>query len=164
MKRLAKEVLIVVPGKAKNIGWERLERMIGSNYLTHRIALYLLRIPPVHKIYRSLKVKSEFNSRISQINPDEYLDVSSKPELNVILLVIDSLPHLCSMSLHCYCLKRLCHHGLRIRQFDCLLDPSDALVPHCAAATLATPHVIPQPKTTPRLYLLLDIDPVIVLL
>ena len=70
---------------------KRLVRIIRSHPLPYKMALRMLRIPVVYRTYNSLKVKSEFHSRIDQINPALYLDISNKPNLNVILLVVDSL-------------------------------------------------------------------------
>ena len=64
---------------------ERLRRIIGSNRLTHRMATYL------GAKYRTTKERRQFHSKISRLNPEEYLDVSCKPNLNVILIVVDSL-------------------------------------------------------------------------
>lgn len=44
-----------------------------------------------YKTYDDIKNRREFYSRIKQINPDEYLDTSNKPDLNVIILTIDCL-------------------------------------------------------------------------
>jgi len=65
--------------------WERLPRMIRSHRITYKIARN------AHERYQNVKVKREFHWRIDQINPDEYLDVSCRPDLNVIILVVDSL-------------------------------------------------------------------------
>jgi len=77
--------LKVVGYKVRRITWVRLLRIIRSHRLTHRIALN------VYRACQKPKLKREFYSRINQINPDEYLDVSCKPNLNVIILVVDSL-------------------------------------------------------------------------
>ena len=91
LKILVKEISMMPPGRIGTIKSERLLRIIRSNEWTYRIALHLLRIPAVYKIYRSLKARSEFNSRLNRIVPSEYLDTSHKPDLNVILVVVDSL-------------------------------------------------------------------------
>jgi arylsulfatase A-like enzyme len=58
----------------------------------------LFRIVRSHKVtlnaysrYRNQRVKRELRSRISTINPDEYFDISHKPNLNIILIAVDCL-------------------------------------------------------------------------
>ena len=45
----------------------------------------------LHREYKHLKFKRKVYSRIKQIDPDKYLDTKHKPNLNVIILVVDSL-------------------------------------------------------------------------
>jgi len=75
----------MVASKVKRIIWKRLRRLVTSHRLTHKIALN------AYRIYENRKIKRQFYSRIDQINPDEYIDVSHKPNLNVIVLVVDCL-------------------------------------------------------------------------
>ena len=75
----------MVPYSCRNIKLARLQRIIRRHRLTRKIAWN------TYSRYQNPKLKSEFNSRISQINPAEYLDVSHKPNLNVIILVVDCL-------------------------------------------------------------------------
>jgi len=64
---------------------ERLLRIIGSNYLTQKIAARL------GTKYNRLRDRRLFRSRIDGIDPSEYVETSSQPKLNVIILVVDSL-------------------------------------------------------------------------
>jgi arylsulfatase A-like enzyme len=82
---LRKEILIMVPGWPRSTKWERLNRLIAGHRLTHRIASQL------YRKYDNLKKRREFYSRMKQINPREYLDISRKPNLNIIILVVDCL-------------------------------------------------------------------------
>jgi len=75
----------MVAGKVKRTMWERLRRIVRSHHLTHMIALN------AYRRYHNPKIKREFHLRINRINPYEYLDISHKPHLNVIILVVDSL-------------------------------------------------------------------------
>ena len=75
----------MVANKVGRVIWERLRRIMRSHTLTHRVALN------ANKIYKHLKIRREFHSRISQINANEYLNISQKPNLNVIIIVVDSL-------------------------------------------------------------------------
>lgn len=75
----------MVADRLKSIMWGGLLRTVESHDLTHRIASHL------YRRYDGLRKRSEFHSRMRRINADEYLDVSHKPDLNVILLVVDSL-------------------------------------------------------------------------
>lgn len=59
--------------------------MVESHHLIHKI------VSNAYRRYENLKLKREFRSRIDRINPGEYLDTSCKPNLNVIILVIDCL-------------------------------------------------------------------------
>ncbi len=59
--------------------------IIKKHALIHKMARY------AYKDYNDIKNRREFYSRIKQINPDEYLDTSNKPDLNVIILTVDCL-------------------------------------------------------------------------
>ena len=59
--------------------------IIKKHALLHKMAQY------AYKDYNAIKSRREFHSRIKQINADEYLDTSNKPDLNVIILTIDCL-------------------------------------------------------------------------
>lgn len=59
--------------------------MIRRNRLAHQIALN------IHARYKNAKNKRGFYSRVNKIITSEYLDVSQKPDLNVVIIVIDSL-------------------------------------------------------------------------
>ena len=95
------DVLITIHGRVKNIMWERLRRTIKSNRITYKIALNLVYTKNIlnmktrnlwlYREYKHLKFKRKFYSRIKQIDPDKYLDTKHKPNLNVIILVVDSL-------------------------------------------------------------------------
>jgi arylsulfatase A-like enzyme len=72
--------------KVKNTKSARLlVRIISSHYLSRKVAQFL------YRKYDNLRKTREFHSRISHINPNEYLDISHKPNLNVIIIVVDSL-------------------------------------------------------------------------
>jgi len=43
------------------------------------------------KLTQQIQYKKDFRSRIKKINPDEFLDTSNKPDINVIILTIDCL-------------------------------------------------------------------------
>ena len=45
----------------------------------------------LHRKMDKAKLEQRFYSRISEVNPTEYIDVSFKQDLNVIIIVIDSL-------------------------------------------------------------------------
>jgi len=77
--------VIVVLKRVMGIVWKRLSRIIKNHRRIYTMALN------VREKYQNPKLKREFHSRISQINAHEYLDVSKKPNFNVILLVVDSL-------------------------------------------------------------------------
>ena len=64
---------------------EFLRRLIGGNYITHKIGIRL------GAEYRKIKERRQFHSRIKGINPDEYFDTSCRPNLNVIIITVDSL-------------------------------------------------------------------------
>ena len=64
---------------------KRLIRIINNHHRIHKMSL------SAYGKYHSPKLKKEFHSRISEINPAEYLNVSQKPNLNVIIIVIDAL-------------------------------------------------------------------------
>jgi len=64
---------------------KRLIRIISNHQRIHKMSL------SAYGKYHSPKFKREFHTRINQINPDKYLDTSHKPNLNVILIVVDSL-------------------------------------------------------------------------
>ena len=81
----------MVPVRVKNIMWKWPRRIIKSHRITHKIALRISRIPAIYRIYHRLEVEREFQRRINQINPARYLDTKCKPNLNVIILVVDSL-------------------------------------------------------------------------
>jgi len=70
----------------------RLRRKIESHRIAHKLALN------VYGGYQNIRLKREFQSRIKQMNPDEYLDVSNKPNLNVIIVVVDALRNSCLSS------------------------------------------------------------------
>ena len=59
--------------------------IIKKNALIHKMARY------AYKDYNDIKNRKEFHSRIKRINPDEYLNTSNKPDLNVIILTVDCL-------------------------------------------------------------------------
>ena len=71
--------------RIRSIKSTRLFKLVTSNRLAYRIARYL------YLAYDNRKNRREFLSRISQLDPDEYLDTSYKPHLNVIILVVDCL-------------------------------------------------------------------------
>ena len=75
----------MVANKIKKIMRGRLLKILRSHPLTYKIALN------AYKGYQHPKLTREFHSRIAQINPGDYLETLHKPNLNVILLVIDSL-------------------------------------------------------------------------
>ena len=60
----------------------------------------------------SIRRKKEFHSRINQINRDKYLDTSHKPNLNVILVVVDLLRY-----------SHLSYHGVKIYRIGKELKP-----------------------------------------
>jgi arylsulfatase A-like enzyme len=64
---------------------DKLVSLIKRNRSIYTVARY-----PYSK-YNNLRYRREFYSRIKQLNPADYLDISSKPGLNVIMLVIDCL-------------------------------------------------------------------------
>jgi arylsulfatase A-like enzyme len=75
-----------VPDRTKNVKSERLlVRIISSHYLSRKAAQFL------YRKYDNLRKIREFHSRMKQVNPDEYLDTSYRPDLNVIILVVDCL-------------------------------------------------------------------------
>ena len=59
--------------------------IIKKHALIHKMARY------AYKDYNDIKNRREFHSRIKRINPDEYLNTSNKPDLNVIILTVDCL-------------------------------------------------------------------------
>ena len=80
-----KGIFIITDSSIKKPLSVRVRRKIGSHRLTHKIALN------AYGEYQNISLKREFHSRIKQINPAEYLDTSHNPNLNVILVVVDSL-------------------------------------------------------------------------
>lgn len=81
--------------RLKNNKWEgllrKLERsliMVARPLLPKFIRRYLNR---KREPLETRRIRTEFHSRIKQINFHEYLDVSHKPTLNVIILVVDCL-------------------------------------------------------------------------
>jgi arylsulfatase A-like enzyme len=91
VKIILMDVLIMVPGRVKNIMWGWPIRTIKSNRLTYITALHMLRIPVISRAYHRLEGKREFYSRIRQIDPDKYLDTSHTPNLNVIIITVDCM-------------------------------------------------------------------------
>lgn len=77
----------MVPSRVRRLGSEKLERIVSSNYLLEKAVLRL------YGKYKNLRNSREFHSRIARLNPDDYLDVSGKPRLNLVVLVIDCLPN-----------------------------------------------------------------------
>lgn len=65
--------------------WKRFIRIVRNHRRIHKLSLN------AYDIYHSLKLKRKFQSRIGGINTAEYLNSSQKPNLNVIIIVIDSL-------------------------------------------------------------------------
>ena len=63
----------------------RLAKKIRSHRRIYEMALNF------DERYQNIKLKREFHSRIGQINANEYLDLSKKPNVNVILIVVDAL-------------------------------------------------------------------------
>ena len=59
--------------------------IIKKHALIHKMARY------AYSEYKGINYRKEFHSRIKQIDPDEYLDTSNKPDLNVIILTVDCL-------------------------------------------------------------------------
>jgi arylsulfatase A-like enzyme len=59
--------------------------ILKKHALLHKMARY------AYNDYNDIKNRREFHSRIKRINPDEYLDTSNKPDLNVIILTVDCL-------------------------------------------------------------------------
>ena len=59
--------------------------IIKKHALLHKMARY------AYKDYNDIKNRREFYSRIKRINPDEYLNTTNKPDLNVIILTVDCL-------------------------------------------------------------------------
>ena len=59
--------------------------IIKKHALIHKMTRY------AYKDYNDIKNRREFHSRIKRINPDEYLNTSNKPDLNVIILTVDCL-------------------------------------------------------------------------
>lgn len=71
---------------------ERLRRVIRNHHMTYKIGRSVYKVyENAYNRYQNQKLKREFHSRIDQINPDKYLDTSQKPNLNVIILVVDCL-------------------------------------------------------------------------
>ena len=64
---------------------DRLVPVIKKNRLVYKIARYL------YTKYKKFRSRKHSYSGIKQLNPADYLDGSSKPGLNVIMLVVDSL-------------------------------------------------------------------------
>ena len=97
----------MVVGKVKSMNLERLRRIIASHRLTNKIASKVYRRYEAmmghhlarkmrlnaKRIFKKRGLKREFCSRISHINPREYLDTSHKPNLNLVILVVDCLRH-----------------------------------------------------------------------
>jgi len=81
VERTRLEVLLIIiarrllPQRTRNY----LNRKIGKKYAS------------IHRRIDRAKLEKEFHSRISQVNPAEYIDISCKPDLNVIIIVVDSL-------------------------------------------------------------------------
>jgi arylsulfatase A-like enzyme len=67
----------------------RLSVRLRSNIRRHRRTRKLAW--NAYRRFEALRLKREFSSRISAINPDDYLDTSCKPNLNVIIIIIDAL-------------------------------------------------------------------------
>lgn len=75
----------MVVNKVRRIIWGKLLRIVRSHRRTHKLAVN------AYRRYQNPKINREFHSRISQVNPNDYLDTSHKPNLNVIIIVVDSL-------------------------------------------------------------------------
>lgn len=72
--------------RTKRVNYKtRLAKKLRNHRRIYELALN------IYKKFQNPKLKREFHSRISQINANEYLDVSKKPNVNVILLVVDAL-------------------------------------------------------------------------
>ena len=80
-----KRIFIMDIDRIHGINSERLRKIIRKHLRTRKIALN------AYRRYQNPRLKREFRSRINRIDTDEYLDISYKPNLNVIILVIDSL-------------------------------------------------------------------------
>ncbi|MFX0132297.1 MAG: sulfatase-like hydrolase/transferase [Candidatus Hodarchaeota archaeon] len=68
---------------------EKVYQKIRQNVITNEIYNYL------YSIFFNLKKKNnnkkEFYSRISEINIDDYIEVNKKPDLNIVIIIIDCL-------------------------------------------------------------------------
>ncbi|KUK17259.1 sulfatase [Thermococcus sibiricus] len=61
------------------------KNLVAKNEFTKRLSLKL------YSQYREYKAKREFYSRIRDVNMEEYVDVSNRPDMNVIILAVDCL-------------------------------------------------------------------------
>lgn len=77
--------------KVKSKPWERLLSVIRRNRVIYKIARNAYIYLQDRKDRFNREFQREFNMRIAQINPDDYLNISHKPNLNIIIIVIDSL-------------------------------------------------------------------------
>lgn len=75
----------MVAPNLKRIMWRGLVRIISSHRLTHKLALN------AYRRYENAKTSKELYSRVNRMGLEKRLDTSHKPNLNVILVVVDSL-------------------------------------------------------------------------
>jgi len=76
---------VVIIGKLENIISEKLLRTLANHTTIYNLAVR------VYRPIRTLKMKREFYRRIKQKNAPGYLDLSQKPNSNVIIIAIDCL-------------------------------------------------------------------------
>jgi arylsulfatase A-like enzyme len=89
---VSQRILKIVANRGKRMMEERLRGVLKSHPTTYRIARNIYRgYENANNKYQNQKLKREFYSRIEQINTNEYLDISQKPNLNVIIVVVDCL-------------------------------------------------------------------------
>src|SRR4030042_5572322 len=71
--------------KVKKMGRQLLERIACTNHVTRTLARN------VSMRYSRMKDARQLHSRMSQMSADQYFATSREPDLNVIIIVVDSL-------------------------------------------------------------------------
>ena len=73
--------------KVKNKISKWLKKIIAVNNSVYKLALR------IYRLFNSQRMRREYYERMKHIEASEYLDLSYKPDLNVVILVIDCLPN-----------------------------------------------------------------------
>src|SRR4030042_6226170 len=113
--------------KVKKMGRQLLERIARSTHVTRVLAR------SASMRYSKMNDASRLHSRMSQMNADQYFATSQEPDLNVIVIDVDSLRN-----------SNLSCRG-HFRQTTPFLDSMESRFTAISAAPRAAPSVAPLP-------------------